>query len=123
MTRHQIEETIRAIIGRELSDAQIDAIIKAAAAYNGIHDPQAPGRGLRHTSETDLYPLISVLADALLNERKPARHDPGDRAPVQIQIHRYAGDPAEAHELAQMLGFEPTPVQRSRDRRPRRGAA
>jgi hypothetical protein len=53
----------------------VDAILAAARAYAdsvrpepGGHRPACPCHVLHHTSDTDLYPVIGVLAEALLGE-------------------------------------------------------
>ena len=75
MTRDQLE----AVIWRHWptrgsqSTHAVDAILAAAHAYAdsmqpipGGQRPACPCHVLRHTSDTDLYPLIGVLADALM---------------------------------------------------------
>lgn len=59
-----------AITGRAMTGDQVDAIVDLAEAYAAERAPHQSRTALHHTSGTDLYPLIGVLAEALLG--KPA---------------------------------------------------
>ena len=64
MTRDQLEAVIWRACGRTLATPQVDAILCAADAYAAT-PPGVP----HHVSDTDLYPVIRVLAEALNGEQ------------------------------------------------------
>ena len=70
MTRDDLEARIWEITGRALSGAQVDDIVAAAGAYAVIcreeQRQQEDAWTLRHEHATDLYPVIAVLAEALM---------------------------------------------------------
>lgn len=70
MTPGRLAARVREITRGSLSRRQVDDIVAAAMAYavliredKRIEQEQAP---LCHQHETDLYPLIGVLAEALM---------------------------------------------------------
>ena len=66
-TRAELEAGIWAISGRTLTGRQVDQLLALADTYRAdAHNP--PGRPLRHTHGTDLWPVIAALADALLGD-------------------------------------------------------
>lgn len=68
MTRDDLEARIWAITGRELTGAGIDAIVDAAEEYAAERQAHRSRTALRHASGDDLWPLIGLLADAMLGE-------------------------------------------------------
>lgn len=71
MTAAELEAAVWAITGRELTGAQVDAIVDAAEQYAAERIPHQPRTVLHHVSGTDLHPLIGALADALLGAPEP----------------------------------------------------
>lgn len=66
MTRDDLEAGIWAITGRELTGTAVDALLDLVDEYT---KPARAGRKvLRHESDTDLWPVIEVLSEALLGE-------------------------------------------------------
>lgn len=82
MDKQQLERRIWEVTGRDLTGAQIDAILDATQQYAAELPPrdkrgrltaaQARPAVLHHTGGTDLHPVISVLAQALLTETETA---------------------------------------------------
>ncbi len=70
MSRDDLEARIWEITGRGLTGAQVDDILAAAQAYAVVRAEEVlieqERRGLRHEHATDLYPVIAVLAEALM---------------------------------------------------------
>jgi hypothetical protein len=66
VTRGELEARIWAITGRDLTGAAVDALLDVADEYTAGVRSQRPV--LRHTSPADLWPVIEVLADALLGD-------------------------------------------------------
>ena len=66
MTRDELEARVWAITGRELTGTAVDALLDLVDEYT---KPARAGRKvLRHESDTDLWPVIEVLSEALLGE-------------------------------------------------------
>ena len=68
MTRPELEARVWAITGRELTGAAIDAIVDAAEEYATERHEHHGRSVLHHASGNDLWPLIGLLADAMLAE-------------------------------------------------------
>lgn len=67
MSRAELEARIWTITGRQLTGERVDALLSLVDEYT--RPAHAPGRRvLRHQSDTDLWPAIQVLSEALLGE-------------------------------------------------------
>ena len=74
MTRAEIEASIWAITGRELTGAQVDRICDACDEYvseRARHDTTRILHPLVPAPPVDLYPVIGLLADLLMGESVP----------------------------------------------------
>lgn len=68
MTRAGLEAAIWAVTGRAMTGEQVDALVDVAEAYAAERAPHQCRAVLHHTGPRDLFPVIGVLADALLGE-------------------------------------------------------
>ena len=65
MSRAELEARIWTITGRQLTGAAVDALLSLVDEYT--RPAPAPGRRvLHHRSDTDLWPVIEALSEALL---------------------------------------------------------
>lgn len=71
MTRADLEARVWAITGRDLTGTMIDDILDACEEYAADRQPREPRPAVRHTTHTDLWPVIGLLADALMNDGEP----------------------------------------------------
>lgn len=66
MTRTELEAKIWAITGRQLTGESVDALLDLAEAYTAERLEHHSRNALHHTGGMDLWPVIGVLADAML---------------------------------------------------------
>lgn len=90
MTRGELEAKVWAITGRNLTGSQVDAIVDAAEAYTAERLPRKKSRVVVNPVGTELYPVISVLARAMLGDEAGADIREYERDRKRAQRERLA---------------------------------
>lgn len=87
MNRDGLEARIWEIAGRDLTGTMVDDILDACEEYAADRQQHEPRMVLQRIARngTDLWPVIGVLADAMLNE--PGVNEPG---PQPLELVRSA---------------------------------
>jgi hypothetical protein len=75
MTRAELEARLWVIGGRQMTGTVIDQILDACECYAAEQRPHTRRQAFHHVSGTDLYPLIGVLASALLRDATETRDE------------------------------------------------
>ncbi len=77
MTRDDLEAAIWLIAGRQMTGEKVDAIVDTCEAYASERIPRTGQVALHHAAGTDLYPVIGLLAKAMLGDEEGAPVVPG----------------------------------------------